>query len=76
MQAHTPASCCSSNPDADLLAWFGVEPETLEDAARSLCTIRPGSRDAERLMERAAYLRATRSPHSDDRQRASALFFG
>ncbi len=76
MQAQAHASRSPSHPDADLRPWFGVEPEALEDAARSLCAIRPGSRAAERLMERAAYLRATRDPQPDHRQSGSALFFG
>ncbi|GJD77955.1 hypothetical protein [Methylobacterium gregans] len=76
MQAHAHAPWCSSNPDADLLPWFGLEPEALEDAARSLCAVRPGNCDAERLMERAAYLRATRIGHTEAPQRASALFLG
>ncbi len=74
MQTHHHAPRIPSDPGADLLPWFGIEPEALEDAARSLCAVRPGSRAAERLMERAAYLRATRSRHTEDRQRVSVLF--
>lgn len=76
MQAHVHAPQSPSHPDADPHPWFGVEPEALEDAARALCAVRPGSHAAERLMERAAYLRVTRCRHADDRQRASALFLG
>jgi hypothetical protein len=55
--------------------WPGVEPEALEDVARSLCARRPGSRAAERLMERAAYLRAIRTPTLDGPRSSSALLF-
>lgn len=74
MQTHHHAPRIPSDPGGDLLPWFGIEPEGLEDAARRLCAVRPGSRAAERLMERAAYLRATRSCHTEDRQRVSVLF--
>lgn len=41
----------------DQLQW-GIEPETMEDAARALACRHPGSALAERLMARAAYVRA------------------
>lgn len=53
--------------------WSSLEPEDLEDAARGLCARRPGSRVAERLMERASYLRTMRGPQPADGQRTSAL---
>jgi hypothetical protein len=53
--------------------WSGLEPEDLEDAARSLCARCPGSSAAERLMERAAYLRANRSSPTNDPRVSGAL---
>ncbi|MCJ2088101.1 hypothetical protein MKK88_19245 [Methylobacterium sp. E-005] len=40
------------------LQW-GLEPETMEDMAHALACRHPGSALAERLMARAAYVRAT-----------------
>ncbi|AWN35941.1 hypothetical protein [Methylobacterium radiodurans] len=68
------ASAPGSLPGSDVpQPWSGVEPEDLEAAARILCTLRPGSRAAEWLMERATYLRAMRSPPSADLRGQSAL---
>ena len=36
---------------------WGEEPETMEEAARTLASRHPGSALAERLMARAAYIR-------------------
>ncbi len=74
MQVH--ASRSPSRPEPGTQPWAGLEPEMLEDAARSLCALRPGSRAAERLMERAAYLRATRLLPPCDRNGTSALLLG
>jgi hypothetical protein len=50
----------------DQLHW-GSEPEALEDTARVLIGVQPGSAVAERLLGRARYLRARQV------QRAGAL---
>lgn len=42
------------------LQW-GIEPESMEDAARLLASRHPGSAVAERLMARAAYVRTISS---------------
>lgn len=72
MKAHASASASLSGLEVPQ-PWSGVEPEDLEDAARSLCASRPGSRAAEWLMERASYLRAIRSASSADPQAPSRL---
>jgi|GEM_PF-2807303 len=55
----------------DQLQW-GIEPEAMEDSARALACRHPGSALAERLMARAASVRATgaRMPSHAPRQRA------
>lgn len=73
MQARVPALRTPSPLEAEPLSWPDVEPEELEDAARNLCAVRPGSRAAERLMERACYLRSIRTAPAAGQPAASLL---
>lgn len=75
MQAFLSNPARPSRPEPEPSPWLGLEPEDLEDAARRLCAARPGSGAAERLMERAAYLRASRFSHRSGVGVAHTLLF-